>query len=585
MTHPSRLRKRLAVAIACAAMSFGVLDVAIAAAGTYTVYSCQTPAGMVAPNDGWSVPPMLDQGWAETDCAAGGGNMTIIAKAPNQDENTVAIVPHGTLSALAFTAPRATSIERMTLWRAAVLSHDDFEQDAAAWKGWIGPTTDYYSPSAIDKCSYQCTSRGDTASFWSTKLSDANRLDVDPTGPAGAMYVVGGCHGPDWAGNNYACGFNRHPMSTSSSFRSRGVLAYSVQAAQIVLTDDKAPAVTDVAGNLAGTGPHAGSETVAYKATDEGSGLYHTLVQIRSGDDTTWKTIGKSAVDSNDGRCVELDYLTDTDREFGFSQPCKLDASTSVTLDTTELPDGTYRLQVLGEDAAGNTATVLEPRSFVVANAAATPACASCGPGSTTPAPQTPAGASVVRFTSGSRRTIRVRYGARYFVTGRLVDSAGNGVPQTAVEASDGARRIVLTTNKRGQYRYRLRPGRSRTIIFGYRAAGSGPFDDTAAVVVRVSGVIRIHASKKSLPHNGLLQLDGHLLGARKGAEIQIQAQDGRRWRTIDLLTTDRNGRVHYRYRFQRATGATFLFRMRMSDQPKVGLLAGASKPVRVRVR
>lgn len=585
MTHPARLRKRLAVALACAAMSFGVLDVASAAAGTYTVYSCQTPAGVPAASDGWSVPEWMDHGWAESDCAASKGNMTIHPEPPNREPGTVAFVPHGTLAALAFAAPRGTTIERMTIWRAAALRHDDREQDAGAWKAWIGPNTDFYSPSAVDKCSYYCTSRGDATTISSTKLIDANRVDIDPAEPVGGMYVVGGCHGPDYSGNNYGCGFDQHPTSSGSSYWANGGLNYGVQAAQTVITDTSVPAVAEVTGGLANTGPHAGSESLTYKATDEGSGLYHTLVQIRSGDDTTWKTIGKSAVDSNDGRCVELDYLTDTDREFGFSQPCKLDASTSVTLDTTELPDGTYRLQVLVEDAAGNTATVLEPRSFVVANAAATPACASCGPSSTTPAPQATAGASVVRFTSGSRRTIRVRYGARSFVTGRLVDSAGNGVPQAAVEASDGARRTVLTTNKRGQYRYRLRPGRSRTITFGHRAAGSGPFDDTAAVVVRVSGVIRIHARKKSVPHNGLLQLDGHLLGARKGAEIQIQAQDGRRWRTIDLLTTDRKGRVHYRYRFQRATGATFLFRMRMSDQPKVGLLAGASKPVRVRVR
>src|SRR5699024_1225579 len=80
--------KRIALCLIVLASSYGAL-VTGAAAGTYTVYSCQTPAGVTAPNDGWTVPQMMNQGWAETACQAGEGNMTIIAKAPNPNPGTV----------------------------------------------------------------------------------------------------------------------------------------------------------------------------------------------------------------------------------------------------------------------------------------------------------------------------------------------------------------------------------------------------------------------------------------------------------------------------------------------------------------
>ena len=205
---------------------------------------------------------------------------------------------------------------------------------------------------------------------------------------------------------------------------------------------------------------------------------------------------------------------------------------------------------------------------------------------------------SSARFTASSRRAIRMRYNATKVVSGLLLDAAGRPLQNASVDvfeqiAKPGARLVrlgTIVTDRDGNYRYRLPAGPSRTLRFAYAARlGDAEFRDTADVRVRVSAVLVVRATKRTVGHGRTMRLKGRLLGAKhlpkRGAILEIQARDGRRWRTIAVKPARRSGRIAYGYRFRVARNASFLFRVRLRPGAGVPLAAAKSKSIRVNVR
>lgn len=205
---------------------------------------------------------------------------------------------------------------------------------------------------------------------------------------------------------------------------------------------------------------------------------------------------------------------------------------------------------------------------------------------------------ATARFTASSRRTIRMRFNATKTVTGKLLDASGRPIQDASVDileqvAKPGAtfsRLGTVVTNRDGVYRYRLPAGPSRTLRFAYAARlGDADYRDTADVLVRVSAVLVVSATKRTVAHGKTMRLKGRVLGAKylpkRGAILEIQARDGRRWRTIAVKPASRNGRVAYGYRFRVARNASFLFRVRLRPGAGVPLGATTSKTIRVNVR
>lgn len=566
-----------------------MIQAASAWAGSYHVYSCSTPAGIAAPTDGWQRVtgdgngPWI-QSWSYDDCAASYRRALGIRIDPTTASGSA---PVGSQTGLYFYTPEHVFIDRLTLWRSASIQQGDNARSDRAWMTWTAFGEQTWS-TAAERCSYGCGGMGDPDHEFA--VSDANRRVLSPATPVQSVRVAAGCLYYDYG--NSRCTVADTIDSGTGMRSNQGLVYVTIPAADFELSDDAEPTASDAAGTLAEDDVHAGVQTLNFNASDEGSGLYHTVIQARDAGDAEWLTVAKPIVDANDGKCSELDYLAESDNEFGFRQPCKREAAVTASLDTTSLRNGVYQLRVLIEDASGNTTTVLEPRRFEVANAgppgtgpASCPGCSPTSPGTSAPNGSAEDSSSA-RFTAASRRTVRMRYGARKTVSGRLIDGNGRPIGKAVIEVIDGRRHETVSTNRKGQYRYRLRRGRSRGVTFGYRSTSGEPsYDDTATVLVRVGAVIRVRAQDTTLPRYGRLRLEGKLVGGGKGAQIQVQARDGTRWRTIDLLTTDAKGTVIYSYRFQRATDATFLFRMKMTKQPQVKLEGGASRTVRVHVR
>ena len=110
-----------------------------------------------------------------------------------------------------------------------------------------------------------------------------------------------------------------------------------------------------------GSGVVRGTGDVTVNATDSGSGVYRVKLVV---DDVVRLT---RVVDANGGRCADVNPANDDEYEFADPAPCKTSAGGTYRFDTAGLPEGDHTLQVLLEDAAGNSAT-LANRSVTVDN-------------------------------------------------------------------------------------------------------------------------------------------------------------------------------------------------------------------------
>ena len=105
----------------------------------------------------------------------------------------------------------------------------------------------------------------------------------------------------------------------------------------------------------------SGTAQVSFNATDPGAGLYAATIQVDGGAvQTRLLETGQSTCHSlgSDSHGLEFLYL----------QPCPASLAVQVPLDTTALSNGVHHVRVEVEDAAGNTALVLD-RDVTVANA------------------------------------------------------------------------------------------------------------------------------------------------------------------------------------------------------------------------
>ena len=202
------------------------------------------------------------------------------------------------------------------------------------------------------------------------------------------------------------------------------------------------------------------------------------------------------------------------------------------------------------------------------------------------------------RFDASSRRSISMRFNQTKTVTGKLVDATGKPIADASVDVLEQIRRPgapfnrlgTVVTNRDGVYAYRLPAGPSRTLRFAFASRlGDSEYRDTADVLVRVQAVLVVSAAKRTVRHGKSMSLKGRLLGAKylpkRGAILEVQARDGRRWRTIAVKPATQGGRVAYRYRFRVARNASFLFRVRLRPGANVPLEATTSKQIRVNVR
>ncbi len=279
------------------------------------------------------------------------------------------------------------------------------------------------------------------------------------------------------------------------------------------------------------------------------------------------------------------------------------------------------RFAVLARNAAGETTTAYSPISRPIARQDTTaapgqPSPALPGPPAappadrTTPSPDTRrplTAAEAKRGPNGRGATTRARltltlprghtrlrttFTARPRLTGRLVDQTGRPIAGATLDVAvrhtepgaDPTALDPITTADDGTFTVTAPGGPSRSIQVGYRADLDDTRPATSAAVeltVPASLTLKVKAARPGRP----TWLTGRLTHLpRPGVELQVQALDGRRWRTFDTTRTGKDGHFRYGHRFKpTAAGRTFALRVVAAD-PTYPFARNASPPRAIRV-
>lgn len=325
------------------ALAVVLVLVPVAAANTYFVSACKTRLGAPAPLDGFIASQNVGGSSTFNDCGVGGSFGTRLLASVDQ--------PSGARVTWSYRAPADTEIRQFDMWRWAQhlrSSGDTSQRELIQYTSF--PSADYVAHRQEWCGSSFCTARG----------TETNAIH------AGNYWYSGTLNGTTEAFFNVGC-FGTHPCYARAGSGHMSTMA--IQGIQWTLTDDHNPVAEAPSGPLVGAGPHKGVESATFAATDRGSGLYWSIVELRQPrPDAEWETVERQIVHPNGGRCAELEAYPDNPYEFGYGVPCRLSASVSLPWDTAEVPDGDYELRIRLEDASGNSTFVAPAQPFKIDN-------------------------------------------------------------------------------------------------------------------------------------------------------------------------------------------------------------------------
>ena len=551
----SSLARRVAIAAVTVALVAGAsvaITAARAVAGIYHVYSCSQPDGKPAPTDGWSTSSMGGFGpfSGDSDTCAQGGSLNAVVSAQAQ-QNAY------TGPEWVFTVPPGTQIAGGTL--TATLT----SPQGQAWLGSPNPT--YDAGDVIVNCQFNepC---GQSGSF------TGEFPILNPGGSS--IYAIAVCVGP-------------YEGATTCPAGGGVDAAISVSAADIALMSSTAPSASAVGGSLQGAQILNGPQNILITASDPGPGVYEAIFQIDG------RTVESPVIDTNNGRCQNAGGTSDGTAAFLYLQPCPSQVnSVDVPFDPSVAPEGPHDLKVLVSDAAQNTTTILD-HQVIVDNSGAYTTLLTRGACNGT------ACDDHARLSQTTRQRVAfTRHFSRSGLTlaGRLADHAGAAIKGSQVklleQPSDAGAPMKeagsVSTDQNGAWSFKVPDGPSRLLRIAYF---SHLKDTTPAAQLdyheQVYAAVSMHAPRRvHLGHSVVFR--GHLAGGwipRLGEEVQIEILYGGRWRTIEVLSTDKHGRFAYRYIFTIGAGRSYRFRATMRYSPAYPFLASNSRPVNVRVQ
>jgi hypothetical protein len=264
-------------------------------------------------------------------------------------------------------------------------------------------------------------------------------------------------------------------------------------------------------------------------------------------------------------------------------------------VDDLSLPDGTYELRAHVRDGAGNERTSDRRRD-----------------GSKMVVKLPLRLTSRIAVASGRRPRCRRRSKARPRCRGRrlgntvirgpggrvfglLTSGSGEPIAHAAMAVSERLRTggpftrpATLRTDALGRFRFRIRPGASRTIRFHYQG--------TAFVKPATGDVSVLAPARSSIAVDRRTALNGEEVGFSGGLRgghvpeggklIDLQAFYRGVWRTFATPRSDAQGRWEYRYRFGATRGVVrYRFRARIRREAAYPYELGYSRVVRVTVR
>ena len=276
-----------------------------------------------------------------------------------------------------------------------------------------------------------------------------------------------------------------------------------------------------LAQSFAGAAGLSGTQTVSIDSLDQGSGIYRTSLEV-DGSEVASATSSSSEYPT----CV---------KPFRVARPCPQRAVTGLSLDTTNLTDGDHEATVRVSDATEANTISYGPVSFSTTNSKLANYC------------QPDASLSV----RSNFPTKPLRFGSSWTLRARLP-----GAKSWDVLLLQGHRNITVVASGHvssdGQIAFKVPAGTNRVLRLAARPAGSRePYRCSSARALRVKPKVHLAISPEEVSNGRSVRLKGRLFGqGNTGRSIVIQARatGSRRWATVRVVRTGRQGRFGMRY-------------------------------------
>jgi hypothetical protein len=540
---------------------------AVACAGQYHVYSCRTPAGAVAPVDGWGGSVAGAYTVAENTCPQGGALIAALSDQP-------ARLANADIATWAFAAPTGSLLAKAVLWRAGdAAGGGAVNATYSFWLAGPGNSNDPFNAFVLCAGGSECPSGLGSRS---NPFAPENRVSVPAVNLDSHLYLDASCEGQ----SAYKC-----PLGSGDS-NGYAAVGY-LYAADLTLEQNAGPHAAAVSGELASAPTVRGTSDVAFDATDPGAGVYEALFSVDG------RVVQRTILDDNGGRCRDVGETTDGLAAFLYVQPCQPSVSADAPFDTTKVANGAHHLLVSVIDAAGNAAPVLD-RTLTIDNPPP--------PGLPGPANGTNASTQAVlsvRWRGTKKMSVTSGYDSSRSVTGRLTAPGGAPIAGASLDlraspSYAGAKPIAMAsprTDASGRFGVRVAPGTSsRTLRIAYRAhVGDALPVATRTLRLNVRAGIDLRVSPHTASVGSAIRFTGRLRGGpipQGGKQLVLEARSpGSAWIEFKVVRTDARGRFRASYRFKFPGPAAYRFRVRSEAESDFPFAAGASNVVAVHER
>lgn len=191
--------------------------------------------------------------------------------------------------------------------------------------------------------------------------------------------------------------------------------------------------------------------------------------------------------------------------------------------------------------------------------------------------------ATTVRYGKGAKLTLSLTCVAtRKAISGAVLTIATSN--PTGKKATSGS----LKTNAKGAVTLALPRGPSRTVAIGWRATSTAKgYAAQTTATLRVRAAVALKIGRRRVTNGHSVKFTGSIASAPAGIVLNVQALDGKKWRTFDQTRTTKGGKYRYTYKFKRITRAAAYFAFRASiapNQAKLRLVPSSSRAIGVRV-
>ena len=348
---------------------------------------------------------------------------------------------------------------------------------------------------------------------------------------------------------------------------------------QLTLADSNLPSGTVTGGALAGTGTLAGTAALTYIAQDGESGVRRVQLLL-------------------DGQPVaEHDYIAECPYQ-NFAA-CPTSVSDAISWNTDGATNGTHEIGLRVFNAAGN-AVIVDDHSVTIDNQPVQTSSGSLTGSARSPAHiangDPCAGVELGLEVNGERGVPVIPYGRAVTVSGVLhCGTVAIRDAQVAIATVGGPASAAIDstvqTGLDGSFSYTVPAGPDRSLQFSYTAYSDDPGPSaTAIATIAIRPKIKLKIGPHRTSNGHSIRWAGTIAGGpypSQGVTLDVEVQEGRRWRIFDQVVANRKGQFHYSYRFHATVEATtYRFRVALPASGSGGYpyTPGASNTVDVHV-